>query len=65
VPFLWVKELNAKDILKEMFHVYGGKCFSCEAVHNWVEKFSEGRSKVANDETEVWNSVSETLCVFK
>jgi hypothetical protein len=24
-------------------------CLSRKAVHNWVEKFSQGRSKVAND----------------
>jgi hypothetical protein len=30
----------AKDIHKEMFPVYGGKCFSCKVVHNWVEKLS-------------------------
>jgi hypothetical protein len=32
-----------------MFPVYGGKCLSCTAGHNWVDKFSEGRSKVAGD----------------
>jgi hypothetical protein len=32
-----------------MFPVYGGKCLSHKAVHNWVEKFSQGRSKVADD----------------
>jgi hypothetical protein len=32
-----------------MFPVYGGKCLSLKAVHNWVEKFSQGRSKVADD----------------
>jgi hypothetical protein len=47
--FLWEKERNAKDIHTEMFHVYVGKCLSCKAVHNWVEIFSQGRSKVAND----------------
>jgi hypothetical protein len=26
VRFLWAKGLNAKDIYKEMFPVYGGKC---------------------------------------
>jgi hypothetical protein len=43
LPFLWAKELTAKDIRKEMFSVYGGKWLSREAVHNWVEKFSQGR----------------------
>jgi hypothetical protein len=33
---LWAKGLNAKDIHKEMFLVYGGKCLSRKAVHNWV-----------------------------
>jgi hypothetical protein len=37
-----------------MFPVYGGKCLSRKGFHNWVEKFSQGRSKVADDETEVW-----------
>jgi hypothetical protein len=50
VPFfLWAKILNAKDIHKEIFPVYGGKCLSHKAVHNWAEKFSKGRKKVADD----------------
>jgi hypothetical protein len=40
VCFFVDKRLNAKDIHKEMFPVYGGKCSSCKAVHNWVERFS-------------------------
>jgi hypothetical protein len=32
-----------------MFFVYGAKCLSRKAVHNCVEKFSEGRTKVADD----------------
>jgi hypothetical protein len=47
--FLWVRGLNAKDIYKEMLPVYGGKCLPHKAVHNWVEKFSHGRSKVTDD----------------
>jgi hypothetical protein len=47
--FLWAKGLNAKDIHKEMFPVYSGKCLSHKAVHNWVEKFYQGRLKVAHD----------------
>jgi hypothetical protein len=50
---LWSGGLSAKDIHKEMFPVYDGKCLSRKAVHNWVEKFSQGRSKVAGNETEV------------
>jgi thiamine kinase-like enzyme len=36
-----------------MFPIYGWKCSSCKAVHNWVEKLSQARSEVADDETEV------------
>jgi transposase len=32
-----------------MFLVYDVKCLSRKAVQNWVEKFSQGRSKVADD----------------
>jgi hypothetical protein len=46
---LWGKGFNAKDIRKETFPVYGGKCFSCKAIQNSVEKFSQGRLKVADD----------------
>jgi hypothetical protein len=49
VRFLWAKELSATDIHKEMFPVYGGKCLSRKAVHNCVKKFSQERSKVADD----------------
>jgi hypothetical protein len=34
------KDSTAKDIYKEMFPPYGGKCLSRKAVHNWFEKFS-------------------------
>jgi hypothetical protein len=40
---------SAKVINKETFPVYGGKDLSRKAVHNWIEKFSRGRSKVADD----------------
>jgi hypothetical protein len=46
VCFLCAKVLNAKDIEKEMFPVYGRKCLSHNAIHNWVEKFSRGHSEV-------------------
>jgi transposase len=47
--FLWAKGLNAKDIHKEMFSVCDGKCLSRKAAHKWVQKFSQGRSKVDDD----------------
>jgi hypothetical protein len=37
-----------------MFPVYGGKCLSCKAIHNWVEKFSQQRLKVADDAQPGW-----------
>jgi hypothetical protein len=48
VHFMWAKGLNAKDIHKEMFPVYGEKCLSHRAVHNSVEKFSQGHPKAAS-----------------
>jgi hypothetical protein len=42
VSFLWAKGLNAKDI-------DGGTYLSRKAVHNWIEKVSQERSKVADD----------------
>jgi hypothetical protein len=59
--FLWAKGLNAEDIHKYMSHVYGGKCLSREVVRNWVEKFSLGRSKVADDDRPVWKWLSAGL----
>jgi hypothetical protein len=38
--FLWAKGLNAKDIHKEIFPVYGGKFLSPKAIHNWVANSS-------------------------
>jgi hypothetical protein len=49
VRFLWGQGLNAKDIHKEMFPVYGGKSLTRKAVRNWVGKFSQERSEVADD----------------
>jgi hypothetical protein len=39
VRFIWAKGLNAKDIHKEMFPHYDGKCLSRKSVHNWVKKW--------------------------
>jgi hypothetical protein len=47
--FLWPKGFNAKNIHKEMFGVYSGKCLSCKVLHNWVKKFSQGCLKVEDD----------------
>jgi hypothetical protein len=40
VHFLWAKGLNAKDIHKEMFPLYGGNCLPRKVVHNWVANVS-------------------------
>jgi hypothetical protein len=48
--FWWAKGLNAKDIHKEMFPVYGRKCLSRKTVHKWIENFAQGRSIVAADD---------------
>jgi hypothetical protein len=47
--FLWAKELSDKDIHKEMFPVYSGRCLSCKARSNWVKKFFQGRMKMTDD----------------
>jgi hypothetical protein len=42
--------LNATDIHKEMFPVYGGKyLLSCKVFHSWVKIFSEERWKIEVD----------------
>jgi hypothetical protein len=49
-PLLLAKRLNSKDVNKQTFPVYGGKCFSRKSIHKWVEK----RGKYfANDEDDV------------
>jgi hypothetical protein len=44
-----------QTIFIKMFRVYGGKCLSRKAVHNWVEEFFQRRSIMSDDETEVRN----------
>jgi hypothetical protein len=39
VLLLWAKVLNAKDVHKEMFPLYGGKCLSLKAVPPWWQTF--------------------------
>jgi hypothetical protein len=40
-----------KNIHKEISPVYGAKCLQRKAVYDWMEKFFQGLSKVADDET--------------
>jgi hypothetical protein len=53
VRFLCAKGLSAKNIHKEMFPVYGGKCLSRKAVHSSVEKRGEHFADNEEIETEV------------
>jgi hypothetical protein len=46
---VWANGLNAKDIHKEILPAYGWKFLSRKVVHNWVDKFSQGRSKISDD----------------
>jgi transposase len=47
--FCGQKDSVQKDIHKEIFPLYGGKCLSFKAVHNWVKKLSQRHSKVTDD----------------
>jgi hypothetical protein len=51
---LWAKGLNAKDIHKELFPIYGGNCLSRKAVHNWVEILGKRFADDEEVETEAW-----------
>jgi predicted nucleic acid-binding Zn ribbon protein len=51
--FLSAKGVSEKDIYKEIFPLYGVKCLSCRAVHNWVEKRDKHFADDEDVETEV------------
>jgi tRNA(Ser,Leu) C12 N-acetylase TAN1 len=53
VRFLWERRVTAKDIHKEIFPVYSGKCLSSKAVHIWIKK----RGKIFVDDEEVETEV--------
>jgi hypothetical protein len=55
LSFFLDKRLNAKDINKEMFPVYGGKCLSLRRVDTWVEKHGKYFADDEEVETEVRN----------
>jgi hypothetical protein len=59
---LWAKGLNAKDIHKEMFPVYGGMCLSHKAVPPWWQTFCQ-RQRGWNEGAEVAETtVKRLLC---
>ena len=43
------KKYGSKDIHKEMLPMYGEHCLSRQAVHTWVQKFSEGRTSTEDE----------------
>ena len=43
------KEMAAKDIHKEVLPMYAEHCLSRQAVPNWVQKFSEGRTTIEDE----------------
>ena len=47
--FCGQKKMEAKDIYKEMLPMYGEHCLSSQAVHNWVQKFSEGWTSIEDE----------------
>ena len=49
VQFLWATGMAAKDIHKEMLPIYGEHCLSRQAVHNCVQKFSEGWTSIEDE----------------
>jgi hypothetical protein len=55
--FLWAKELNAKDVHKDIFAIYRGKCLSC--LFDLLENHLGGRL-FADDEEVKRRLVDET-----
>ena len=51
--FLWAKGMTANDIHKEMLPMYGEHFLSRQAVHNWVQKFSERRTSIEDGSVRV------------
>ena len=41
--------MAAKDIHKERLPTYGEHWLSHQTVHNWVQKFSEGRTSIEDE----------------
>ena len=54
VRFLWEKNMEEKDIHKEMLPMYGEHCPSRQAIHNCVQKFSEGRTNIEDEHRAGW-----------
>jgi len=52
--FFVAKKMEAKDIHKEILPMYGEHCLSRQAVHNWVQKFLEGRTSIEDEHRAGW-----------
>jgi hypothetical protein len=52
--FLWAKGLDAKDIHKEMFPVYGGKCLSRKLFTLGLRNFLKDVRKLQMMPNQVW-----------
>jgi len=50
IHFLWAKRLSANAIQSKMRPVYGDKCFTRPAMHDWCKKFAHGRVSVVDEE---------------
>jgi hypothetical protein len=50
---MWAVRLNAKDIHKATFFIYGRKCLLHKAVHKRVEKYGKSFADDKEVETEV------------
>jgi hypothetical protein len=59
--FLWAKGLTAKDIHKKRFPVYGVKCLSRKAVHNWVANITMMTKRLKRKEV-AETTVKRLLC---
>jgi hypothetical protein len=49
VRFLWAKNLEAKDIHKEVLPMHSEHCLSRQAINNWVQRFSEGWTSIEDE----------------
>jgi hypothetical protein len=43
------KNMEVKDIHKEVLPMYGEHCLSHQAVHNWAQKFSEEWTSIEDE----------------
>jgi len=49
VRFLWAKKNGSKGYPQRNAAHVGEHCLSRQAVHNWVQKFSEGRTSIEDE----------------